>query len=119
MVSDATNFSGRWKIFEMEEWDRDYFDMDVKAYIEINRRKSGHFQFGLVCGEIEGRIEENPGGKRLEFTWEGNDECDHACGRGWLRMKENDLLEGEIVFHSGDSSMFLAKTAKTKGRARK
>ncbi len=54
----------------------------------------------------------DPEGKRFEFTWEGNDECDPASGSGWLRMKEKDLLEGKFRIHKGDSSIFLARRVK-------
>ena len=48
-------YSGKWRITEMEMWDRDYFDMEVEAYIQINANGSGEFQFGLVCGQIRGK----------------------------------------------------------------
>lgn len=100
-------FTGKWHINEMELWDEDYFNMDVQAYILIEPNNIGHFQFGLVCGEIDGRTVDYSDGRRFEFTWEGNDECDHVCGYGWIRIKEKDVLEGEFRFHLGDSSTFL------------
>ena len=109
---DDSDFTGTWHIYEMEQWDEDYFNMEVQAYIEIESANSGCFQFGLVNGEIDGRIVDYADSKRFEFTWEGNDECDPASGSGWLRMKEKDLLEGEFRFHEGDSSIFLARRAK-------
>jgi hypothetical protein len=39
---------GRKHITEMENWDEDYFNMEVQAYIEIDERGAGDFQFGLV-----------------------------------------------------------------------
>jgi len=109
---DNSEFTGTWHIFEMEQWDEDYFNMEVQAYIEIEPANSGCFQFGLVNGEIDGRVVGYPEEKRFEFTWEGNDECDPASGSGWLRMKEKDLLEGEFRIHKGDSSIFLARRVK-------
>lgn len=104
-----TDFTGTWHIYEMEQWDEDYFNMDVQAYIEIKPNNIGHFQFGLVCGEIDGRVVDYAEGKRYEFTFEGNDECTPVSGFGWVRIKEKDVLEGEFRFHLGDSSTFLAK----------
>ncbi|MGB8216222.1 MAG: hypothetical protein WCE94_02880 [Candidatus Methanoperedens sp.] len=109
---DDSDFTGTWHIYEMEQWDDDYFNMEVQAYIRIESATSGCFQFGLVNGEIDGRIVDQADSKRFEFTWEGNDECDPASGSGWLRRKEEDLLEGEFRFHEGDSSIFLARRAK-------
>ncbi|MHC1754477.1 MAG: hypothetical protein AB9861_03445 [Methanosarcina sp.] len=104
-----TDFTGTWHIYEMEQWDEDYFNMDVQAYIKIESANSGCFQFGLVCGEIDGRIVDYADDKRFEFTWEGNDECDPVFDSGWVRIKEKDTLEGEFRFHQGDSSTFPAR----------
>ncbi len=109
----SIDFTGKWHIYEMEMWDKDYFNMEVQAYIKIDSNNCGDFQFGLVSGELYGEVVEyNNGKKRFEFTWDGNDECDPASGSGWVRIKENDLLEGEFKIHPGDSSTFLAKKAK-------
>lgn len=106
-----TDFTGTWHIYEMELWDEDYFNMDVQAYIKIEPDNDGFFQFGLVCGEIDGRIVDYADGTRFEFTWEGNDECDPVSGFGWVRIREKDELEGEFRLHRGDSSTFLARKA--------
>jgi hypothetical protein len=105
------DFTGTWHIYEMELWDEDYFNMDVQAYIKIEPDNLGRFQFGLVCGGIDGRIIDYFDGTRFEFTFEGNDECDPVSGYGWVRIKEKDTLEGELRLHLGDSSTFLARRA--------
>jgi hypothetical protein len=104
-------FVGIWHIYEMETWSKDYFNMEVQAYIEINKKNIGEFQFGLVSGYIDGEVVAYPEGNRFEFTWDGNDECDPANGSGWIRTKEADTLEGKFKIHCGDSSTFLAKRA--------
>lgn len=45
--------------------------------------------------------------------WDGNDEMDHAEGRGWAVLK-GDELHGMIYFHEGDESGFVATKAKGK-----
>ncbi len=30
-------FTGKWLITEMSEWDADYFNEEIRAYIEISR----------------------------------------------------------------------------------
>ncbi|NET36875.1 MAG: hypothetical protein F6K19_33420 [Cyanothece sp. SIO1E1] len=102
---------GTWHIYDMEMWDADYFNMEVLAYITVNNRGTGNFQFGLVCGSLHGEIVKDGKAERFEFTWEGNDECDEAFGSGWLRLEAADELEGCIKFHGGDRSMFSAKRA--------
>lgn len=105
------SFEGTWHITEMENWDEDYFNMEVQAYIEIDKRGSGNFQFGLVTGQIDGEVVKDGAGKKLEFTWEGGDENDEASGSGWLKLKDKNTLEGKIKFHEGDSSLFSANRA--------
>ena len=105
-------FSGTWHIYEMQMWDEDYFNMEVQAFIEIDAKGYGNFQFGLVSGEIDGEIVQGDSKERFEFTWEGNDECDSASGSGWLELKDKNTLQGKIKFHMGDSSTFLAKRVK-------
>lgn len=106
------DFIGIWHIYEMKGWDEDYFNMEVQAYLKIDSNNLGNFQFGLVSGWIDGKLVDYADGERFEFTWEGNDECDPACGSGWIRIKEKDLLEGEFRIHLGDYSTFLARRAK-------
>ena len=85
--------------------------MVVQAYIDIKRDFLGTFQFGLVEGEMDGEVVDYPDGKRFEFTWDGNDECIPVSGSGWVRLKEEDLLEGEFRIHLGDDSTFSARRA--------
>jgi len=106
------NFIGTWHIYEMEIWDEHYFNMEVQAYIKIGSNNRGDFQFGLVSGNMDGKVVNYADEKRFEFTWEGNDECDPVCGSGWVRIKETNLSEGEIRIHNGDSSTFLARRAR-------
>ncbi len=106
-----SRYSGTWNIYEMEMWDEDYFNMEVQAYLKIDSRGLGGFQFGLVSGEIDGEIVQVGSEERFEFTWAGNDEMDPAAGSGWLKLKDKDNLEGRIKFHLGDRSTFKAKRA--------
>jgi hypothetical protein len=98
---------GHWRITDMEVWDADYFDMEVPAHITVRDNLTGSFQFGLVQGELDGRIEVIGGHPRLEFSWSGSDENDEVAGRGWLQVT-GDEAEGRIFFHLGDDSGFTA-----------
>jgi hypothetical protein len=103
------NFIGLWHITEMEMWDEDYINMEVQAFIQIEENHLGHFQFGLVSGQIDGEIEKAGDEERFYFTWEGADEMDPASGSGWLRLIDQNRGEGKIKFHLGDSSLFWIK----------
>lgn len=45
----------------------------------------------------------------VEFSWEGNDGCDPATGRGWAVQERDGSLRGRIYFHLGDDSGFRAE----------
>ncbi|AFZ28571.1 hypothetical protein Cylst_6351 (plasmid) [Cylindrospermum stagnale PCC 7417] len=104
-------FTGTWHIYEMSNWDEEYFNMEVQAYIEIDEKGNGEFQFGLVFGAIDGNLIKDGNANKLEFTWDGSDECDEASGSGWLKLQDKNTLTGNIKFHQGDSSTLLAKRA--------
>ena len=102
-------YVGTWRITEMDEWDNEYINMETKAYIQIDKKGLGNFQFALVMGSIDGEVEEFGGEQRFAFTWEGNAEDDQVSGSGWLKLEKKDELTGRIKFHSGDSSLFKAR----------
>lgn len=100
-------FIGKWLIVEMEAWDQEYVNMEVPGHFTFNKDGTGHFQFGLVRGEMDCKIETVNGRDRIEFSWEGQDELDPASGRGWAAIDNNEL-HGRIFFHMGDDSAFRA-----------
>ena len=100
-------FAGKWRIAEMEMWDQDYVDMEAPGFIRIGSDGTGQFQFGLVSGDIDGRVEQCGNTPRFEFSWSGQDENDPVWGRGWAVI-ENDELKGRIYLHLADDSAFRA-----------
>lgn len=88
-------FSGKWRIVEME----------VPGFIRIGSDGTGQFQFGLVSGNIDGRVEPCGDTPRFEFSWSGQDENDPGSGRG-CAVIENGELKGRIYLHLADDSAF-------------
>ncbi|MEI8346561.1 MAG: hypothetical protein WCG27_03785 [Pseudomonadota bacterium] len=87
-----------------------FFNQEVQAFIRIGSKNSGEFQFGLVSGQLNGKLVKYSEGDKFEFMWEGNDECDSAHGSGWIRLKNKKTMEGEFWFYdAGDDSKFEAK----------
>ena len=114
----ANPFLGRWQIVSMTEWDEDYLNEEVEAYIDFSADSLGSFQFGYVQGAIDHRIIERDGKPAVEFSWEGGDGADGTplTGRGWAVL-EGDELSGMIFIHLGDESGFVARHAgKNRGR---
>lgn len=96
---------------EMELWDRDYIDVEVPGHITLNKDGFGEFQFGYVACEIDWDYDFLTG--RVEFTFDGFDELAPTNGRGWARIDGKQML-GEIAFHLGDRSAFMARKASSR-----
>ena len=96
---------GLWRIVEMEQWDRDYLDLDGPAHISFDPDGTGRLHFGCVDAGLEWKIEQAKG--RATFTFSGFDEGDEVSGRGWVKT-DKDKLTGWFGFHLGDKSGFVA-----------
>lgn len=104
-VDPATHpLVGRWRIIEMDMWDRDYLDMVEPAYIAFDARGRGEFVFGLVNGSFACGYSPSS----IEFDWGGSDEMEEAFGDGWAEMQDDGTVVGEIRFYQGDESGFRA-----------
>ena len=106
---------GLWHIVSMDQWDEDYLNEEVQAYIEFKPNGMGDFQFGYVTGCIDWRPTTRDGSPAAEWTWEGGDKADGTplTGRGWAVL-EGDELHGMIIIHEGEESEFVAKKPKIK-----
>ena len=100
-------FVGYWRITEMELWDAEYLDLVVPAFIEFDREQMGEFQFGTVRGWLDCRFAEREGMPVVDFSWEGENDNDPGCGRGWGALR-GDRLEGRLYIHRGEDSGFVA-----------
>ncbi len=99
---------GRWRIVQTELWDSEALDLVAPAFIEFGGDGSGSFGFIVVQGEMDCREVVRDGRPGVEFSWEGNDECEPASGRGWAVLHEDGSLHGRVFFHLGDDSGFTA-----------
>lgn len=101
------SIAGKWRITEMERWDQDAIDLVGPAFIEFGGQ-GGQFRFIAVDGRMHCQHMTKNGRPHVEFTWEGNDECDPTSGRGWAKLKKDGTLTGRIYIHRGDDSAFKA-----------
>lgn len=111
-------FSGAWRILWMSAWDQDVVDMDVPGHFTFGPSRSGHFQFGLVQGDMDCHLGKASKVPRLEFTWQGFDEGDEVAGRGHVEIVDGEL-QGHLYFHLGDDSAFRAVRPTPAPRKRK
>ena len=102
------DFTGRWRILEMDLWDRDALDLVAPAFIEFSPDQTGEFGFIVVTGWIDWR-RAGTGRSGVEFSWEGTDEGDQVSGRGWAELHNDRVLHGHLYFHLGDDSGFRAE----------
>ena len=107
----ARRLAGTWRIVEMERWDRKAIELVGPASIELTRNGRGSFRFIAVEGSIDARQVERNGRPAVEFTWDGTDEGDQVCGRGWAVVEPDGSLRGHLFIHLGDDSGFRAVTA--------
>ncbi len=99
--------SGKWRINEMDLWDQEAIDLLGRACIEF-KGHGGQFRFIAIDGWMDCRHGQRNGRPYVDFTWDGNDECDPASGRGWVKLQKDGSLTGHIYFHQGDDSGFKA-----------
>jgi hypothetical protein len=93
---------GKWRITEMELWDKAYLDMSGPPYSQFKANGDGEFKFGCVACGIDCDFSDDD----AEFTFQGHDEMDEVSGSGWAELNDDGTLSGEISFHLGDESSF-------------
>ncbi len=71
---------GSWRIVETELWDSDALNLVAPAFIEFGEDGMGSFGFIAVQGEMDCQEVTRDGLPGVEFSWEGNDDCDPASG---------------------------------------
>jgi hypothetical protein len=105
----AKTFAGRWRIVEMDTWDNDFLDLVEKAHVTFRGRANGEIAFGALNGDLDVRYGSREGSACAEFSWQGNDEGDSVCGRGWVTLGTAGRLVGHFYIHKGDDSRFVAE----------
>jgi len=99
---------GRWRIVEMELWDRDVIDLVGPGFLAIRADSTGSLRFIAVEDWMDIRQVERDGQSGIEFSWEGNDDGDATSGRGWATLSNGGVLNGRLYVHMGNDSSFTA-----------
>ena len=74
----------------------------------------GSLRFGALEGELDCRFGERDGEPLVEFWWQGSEEGDPTCGRGWALLAPSRELSGHIFTHRGDDSAFRATRVRSR-----
>ncbi len=99
--------AGKWEITKMEVWDKATLDLLGPAHLEFDPDGMGGIGFIAIRGGIDYRVVERDGMPAVEFSWEGVEERDTRCGRGWA-IVDGNKMHGRIYIHAGDDSAFRA-----------
>ncbi|MFJ9368432.1 hypothetical protein ACIRRA_28955 [Nocardia sp. NPDC101769] len=83
----------------MDSWDRDAIDLLGPGYIEFRANGTGESAIIAVNGRTDYRPEQHDSCDGVGFSWEGNDECEPASGRGWAAVTDDGVLHGHLYFH--------------------
>jgi hypothetical protein len=96
----AKAFVGRWRIVEMDVWDKDFLDLVETAHLTFKGAADGEIAFGALKSFLDVRYGTRDGSACAEFSWEGNDENDPASGRGWVVLGTAGRLVGHFYIHN-------------------
>jgi hypothetical protein len=50
-------YVGKWRITEMEQWDKEFIDLVVPGHLTIEKDGTGSLQFGAVEAWVDCRLE--------------------------------------------------------------
>jgi hypothetical protein len=112
----APGLIGRWRINWMQEWNRDWLDMDEPAHLNFAEDSGGELRFGTIYGALDCRYSERDGQLLVEFSWSGNEDLEELCGRGWAVLTSPNRLSGRIFIHAGDESAFTAVSSRASAK---
>ena len=109
MPAFAKGFAGRWRIVEMDVWDNDVLDIGEEAHLTFEGASDGEIAFVALKGFLDVRYGSRDGAACAEFSWQGTDDGDGACGRGWVMIGTAGRLVGHIFIHQADDSGFVCE----------
>jgi hypothetical protein len=101
------SFAGSWRIRKSALWLAKDLDLLGPALIRFGSHQLGELRLVAIQADLDYRIAMVGGTPRVEFSWQGFDDNDPACGRGWAQL-EAEGLTGCLYIHRGDDSTFWA-----------
>ena len=79
MAAFAKAFAGRWRIVEMDVWDKDFLDLVETAHLTFKGAADGEIAFGALKGFLDVRYGTRDDSACAEFTWKNTTNC-FGCG---------------------------------------
>jgi len=96
-----------------------YFEMEGPAHVEIDEKRTGRLNFGLVSGEMDCRISTEGDVAVAEFSWAGSDEHHPVMGRGRAVIGDDGKMRGRIFMHHADGTGFVAERLGAAGKRKR
>gem|GEM_PF-2439236 len=87
----------------------EYRPSTEEAHLTFEGKSDGEIAFGALKGFLDVRYGARDGSACAEFSWEGHDENEPACGRGWVMIGTAGRLVGHFYIHNGDDSGFVCE----------
>ena len=104
----AKAFAGRWRIVAMDVWDSDVLDEVEQAHLTF-KGTDGKIAFAALSGSLDVRYGTRDGAVCADFSWQGFDDNEAACGRGSVTLGPAGRLAGHFYIHKGDDSGFVCE----------
>ncbi len=99
---------GRWRIVQAELWDAEDLDSVVPAHLTLGANGLGEIEMLAISADVDYRVVQRDGLPGIEFSFDGQEEGDRICGRGWA-VFHGDELQGRLFIHRGGDSAFRAR----------
>jgi hypothetical protein len=103
--SDPRSFRGRWRIVSTNVCRPKELDDFAPAHISFGKSNHGELSLLAISADVDYRVGVRDGEPVVEFSWEGDDDGNPICGRGWARRDAQELV-GRLFIHGGDEAEF-------------
>jgi hypothetical protein len=101
----------------MEQWDRDYIDLDGPGFIKFERGGSGAMRFGAVEADLDCTSDPGASEERIEFSFEGHNDADSCSERGCTAGLRGSAIRPALSL--SEAAWCLTTRSKTGGRKRR
>jgi hypothetical protein len=104
----ANAFAGHWRIAKWTTGHRCPGSCLARCLSPSNASPNCEIAFAALKGSPRS-ANARVGSARAEFSWEGHDENDPSCGRGWAMIGGADRLVSHFYIHKDDDSGFVCE----------
>jgi hypothetical protein len=104
MAARDCQIIGKWRIVEVDLWDRDYLDLVQSAYLQIGGGWA-EIAFGVVTAGGQPKYSRT----MVFFRFNGFDEGDKISGDLSAELQDDGTIEIELSFDNGDDAILVGR----------